>query len=140
MVNNVSRKLARRLRSATDDLLHPATARGRAGEDSANASSYSAPIAPLRDGCPPGPTVLLLNDCRDQDNFGAAVLVDGLVEILSQRLPTSEILPIPSHWVIDSSTWAGRIPQRRRRHATAQGDFSGARGSVRDSRRRLVER
>ena len=45
---------------------------------------------------------MLLNDCRDQDNFGAAVLVDGLVEILSQRLPTSEILPIPSHWVIDS--------------------------------------
>jgi polysaccharide pyruvyl transferase WcaK-like protein len=44
---------------------------------------------------------LLLNDCRDQDNFGAAVLVDGLVEILSQRLPASEILPIPSHWVID---------------------------------------
>ena len=68
----------------------------------ADASSYSAPIPPLRDACPPGPTVLLLNDCRDQDNFGAAALVDGLVEILSQRLPTSEILPIPSHWVIDS--------------------------------------
>ena len=74
----------------------------RASEDSADASSYSAPIPPLREGCPPGPTVLLLNDCRDQDNFGAAVLVDGLIEILSQRLPTSEILPIPSHWVIDS--------------------------------------
>jgi polysaccharide pyruvyl transferase WcaK-like protein len=30
------------------------------------------------------------------------VLVDGLVEILSQRFPTSEILPIPSYWLIDN--------------------------------------
>jgi polysaccharide pyruvyl transferase WcaK-like protein len=101
-VNDVSRNLARRLRSARDGLRRSTTARGRAGEDSADASSYWAPIPPLRDGCRPGPTVLLLNDCRDQDNFGAAVLVDGLIEILSRRLPTSEILPIPSHWVIDA--------------------------------------
>ncbi len=96
------RDLARRLRSATGDLWQQATARSHAGADAVDASTYSAPIPPLRADDPPGPTVLLLNDCRDQDNFGAEVLVDGLLEILSHRLPTSEILPIPSHWVIDA--------------------------------------
>jgi polysaccharide pyruvyl transferase WcaK-like protein len=102
VVNDTARALARRLRSAGGGLWQHATARVRAGSDAADASTFSAPIPPRRDDRPAGPTVLLLNDCRDQDNFGAAVLVDGLIEILSRRLPTSEILPIPSHWVSDA--------------------------------------
>ena len=43
-----------------------------------------------------------------------SVLVDGLLEILSRRLPTSEVLPIPSHWVIDGrhgfgGFWGGGV-------------------------------
>jgi hypothetical protein len=56
---------------------------------------------------PPGPTIVLLNDCRDQVNFGADVLVDGLIAILSRSLPGATLLPIPSHWLIESEYFAG---------------------------------
>ena len=55
----------------------------------------------------PGPTVVLLNDCSDQDNFGAHALVDGLVRILSTAVPHATISPIPSHWLIDTSRGFG---------------------------------
>jgi polysaccharide pyruvyl transferase WcaK-like protein len=47
--------------------------------------------------------VVLLNDCRDQVNFGASVLVDGLIAILAQSMPDATIVPIPSHWLVDAS-------------------------------------
>ena len=60
-----------------------------------------APVGPAARTDPPGPKVILLNDCRDQVNFGASVLVEGLFEILSRSLPTATILPIPSYWLMD---------------------------------------
>jgi polysaccharide pyruvyl transferase WcaK-like protein len=48
------------------------------------------------------PTILLLNDCRDQDNYGAQVLVDGLLQILSQSISSYRLRTIPSHWVMDT--------------------------------------
>jgi polysaccharide pyruvyl transferase WcaK-like protein len=56
------------------------------------------PPAPPTD--PPGPTVSLLNDTRDQCNFGSEVLTDGLVRILRDRVPGVTVEPIPSHWMI----------------------------------------
>jgi polysaccharide pyruvyl transferase WcaK-like protein len=54
-----------------------------------------------------GPTLLLLNDCSDLDNYGSQVLVDGLLRILSQAVPSHQLLTIPSHWVADSSSGFG---------------------------------
>jgi polysaccharide pyruvyl transferase WcaK-like protein len=56
------------------------------------------PPAPPTD--PPGPTVSLLNDTRDQCNFGSEVLTDGLVRILRDRVPGVTVEPVPSHWMI----------------------------------------
>jgi polysaccharide pyruvyl transferase WcaK-like protein len=50
---------------------------------------------------------VLLNDCRDQVNFGSNALVDGLLQILSRGVPNATILPIPSHWLIDASQGFG---------------------------------
>lgn len=49
------------------------------------------------------PMVLLMNDCRDQDNFGAQALIDGLLGILQESIPSSKIRTIPSHWFLDLS-------------------------------------
>ena len=97
-----SRRLARRVRTRAGALKRSAAAwRRRPSSDPARVDAYTAPIAPPAPTDPPGPTILLLNDCRDQENFGASVLVDGLLEILSRRLPSTTIVPIPSHWLID---------------------------------------
>jgi polysaccharide pyruvyl transferase WcaK-like protein len=97
-----SRRLARRVRTRAGALKRSAAAwRRRPSSDPARVDAYTAPIAPPAPTDPPGPTILLLNDCRDQENFGASVLVDGLLKILSRRLPSTTIVPIPSHWLID---------------------------------------
>jgi hypothetical protein len=44
--------------------------------------------------------VVLINDCRDQVNFGADALMDGLLVILGVSLPGATIVPIPSHWLL----------------------------------------
>lgn len=67
---------------------------------------FLQPIEPA-DQRKPGPRIVLLNDCRDQVNFGANALVDGLIEILRQAVPTATISPIPSHWIIDASRGLG---------------------------------
>jgi len=54
---------------------------------------------------PPGPTIVLLNDCHDQDNFGAHALVDGLYRILMHA--NASVRPIPSHWLLDTSHGLG---------------------------------
>lgn len=66
-------------------------------------SRLADPIGPATPTDRPGPTVVLLNDCRDQHNFGATVLVDGLLAILSASLPSATIVPIPSHWLLDTA-------------------------------------
>lgn len=65
------------------------------------------PIQPILPTHPPGPRIVLLNDCRDQDNFGAHALVDGLHRILMQAAPSASISPIPSHWLLDTSHGLG---------------------------------
>jgi polysaccharide pyruvyl transferase WcaK-like protein len=77
---------------------------GRENEAFSGASDrFVETIGPTAPTKPPGPTVVLLNDCRDQVNFGARALVDGLMAILSESAPNATILPIPSHWLIDWS-------------------------------------
>src|ERR687891_2683906 len=69
----------------------------RASEPSSNTSHrFVEPIAPVTPSDPPGATIVLLNDCRDQQNYGANALADGLVAILTRSTPNATILPIPS--------------------------------------------
>jgi polysaccharide pyruvyl transferase WcaK-like protein len=49
------------------------------------------------------PTFLLLNDCRDQANYGAEALMEGLIRILHSAIPDHRLRLIPSHWLIDAS-------------------------------------
>lgn len=48
-------------------------------------------------------TIVLLNDCSDQANYGALALVDGLKQIIAGAVPTHRLVAIPSHWVMDAS-------------------------------------
>ena len=50
---------------------------------------------------------MLLNDCHDQDNFGAHALIDGLYGILMDAAPNASVRPIPSHWLLDTSNGLG---------------------------------
>jgi hypothetical protein len=75
----------------------------RSGEASASSDPFAAPIGPIAPSTPSGPTVVLVNDCRDQVNYGSNALVDGLIGILFDRMPNATILPIPAHWLIDAA-------------------------------------
>lgn len=87
------RGVARRIRGATT----PSTAApARPDVD----SHWFAPVGPSTDESPHA-RIVLLNDCRDQVNFGANALVDGLLRILGHHVPSATIHPIPSHWLID---------------------------------------
>jgi polysaccharide pyruvyl transferase WcaK-like protein len=46
--------------------------------------------------------LLLVNDCRDQANYGAEALVEGLARILDAAIPGHALRLIPSHWLLDS--------------------------------------
>ncbi len=59
------------------------------------------PILPVDPTCPPGPTIVLLNDCHDQDSFGSIAMIDGLFRILMRTEPSALVRPIPSHWLLD---------------------------------------
>jgi Polysaccharide pyruvyl transferase len=72
----------------------------RAFEISPASAPFLQPIVPPVPTDPPGPRVVLLNDCRDQVNFGAGALVDGLLVILGRCLPGATVVPIPSHWLL----------------------------------------
>lgn len=48
------------------------------------------------------PTLVLLNDCSDQMNYGAEALVKGLIRIVKAVIPDHELRVIPSHWVYDA--------------------------------------
>ena len=45
------------------------------------------------------PTVLVINDSRDQINYGAEALVEGLLHILTSAIPEHQLRLIPSHWL-----------------------------------------
>jgi polysaccharide pyruvyl transferase WcaK-like protein len=75
---------------------------GRRGGTPPAFDQWTDPIAPAIASDPPGPTVVLLNDCRDQVNLGANALIEGMIEILQRSLPNATILPIPSHWLIEA--------------------------------------
>ncbi len=75
----------------------------RSGEQDLPSDAFTTPIGPVTPSSPPGPTIVLLNDCRDQINYGANALVDGLIAILFERMPNATIVPIPSHWLIDAT-------------------------------------
>ena len=47
------------------------------------------------------PTLLLLNDCSDQINYGADALMEGLLRIISAAIPNHTLRLIPSHWLIE---------------------------------------
>jgi hypothetical protein len=98
-MNTVTSRTYRRLRS------HARQLRGTAGPlpMSAAEGALLAPIGPADLSRAPGLNVVLIDDCRDQVNFGANVLVDGLIEILQRGLPNPAITPIPSHWLMDTS-------------------------------------
>jgi polysaccharide pyruvyl transferase WcaK-like protein len=61
---------------------------------------FLEPISPRQPSEPAGPTIVLLNDCRDQVNFGSHALVEGLLRVVRTRVPDATILPIPSHWML----------------------------------------
>jgi polysaccharide pyruvyl transferase WcaK-like protein len=48
---------------------------------------------------PNAPTVLVINDCRDQINYGAEALVEGLHRIITAAIPEHTLRVIPSHWL-----------------------------------------
>ena len=47
------------------------------------------------------PTLLLLNDCRDQISYGCEVLVEGLIRIVNAAIPDHTLRHIPSHWLME---------------------------------------
>ena len=58
--------------------------------------------------------MVLLNDCRDQVNFGARALVDGLLQGLAAALPGAVVQPIPSHWLLDITYGMGMFVDQGR--------------------------
>ena len=72
-------------------------------KDLSGAGRFTQPIGPVAPCIPPGPTIVLLNDCRDLHNYGAQALTDGLISILTTSAPSATLLPIPSHWLHDKS-------------------------------------
>jgi polysaccharide pyruvyl transferase WcaK-like protein len=48
------------------------------------------------------PTLLLLNDCRDQINYGSEALMEGLLHIITAAIPEHTLRLIPSHWLIEA--------------------------------------
>ncbi len=57
----------------------------------------------VRRGTGQAPVVLLINDCRDQENYGAEILVDAIDPIIQQALPRHQIDYIPSAWLLDAA-------------------------------------
>lgn len=95
-------------------LLHPKRAAGRirarairTGGLSDVSVRFAEPRPPIAPTDRHGPKIVLLNDCGDQDNFGAHALMDGLYRILEQAAPNAYVQPIPSHWLLDTSQGLG---------------------------------
>jgi len=96
-----SRVIAR-LRSESKRISRAVPGRRAGDVDESLARELLRPIPPVG-STERSPTIVLLNDCRDQVNFGARALVDGLVSILHDRVPDATIVPVPSYYLIDAS-------------------------------------
>jgi polysaccharide pyruvyl transferase WcaK-like protein len=46
--------------------------------------------------------LLLVNDCRDQINYGSEALMEGLLHIITTAVPDYTLRLIPSHWLIEA--------------------------------------
>ena len=97
-----SRRLLSKLRSVARR-----RARRRDPKSSTLSDHFAEPIRPVAPSDPPGATIVLLNDSRDLHNYGAKSNPDGLIGILSLSAPNATLLPIPSHWLIDTSFGLG---------------------------------
>ncbi len=96
-------QLATRTATAARRMARRLVDRGRSRTGGSATEQYLRTIPPASPGADgTTPTVVLLNDCRDQHNYGADALVDGLVRILRDRMPAAAIRPVPSHWLFDS--------------------------------------
>jgi len=51
--------------------------------------------------------VLVINDSRDQINYGAEALVEGLLHILTAAIPGHTLRLIPSHWLDEAADLPG---------------------------------
>ena len=64
------------------------------------------------------PKLLVLNDTRDQPNWGSQACAQALVDILAERVPGAEIETYTSTWMFGQyriRRWGGGEPYRRRR-------------------------
>lgn len=74
---------------------------GRGEHDRSAASQQQAADFTLRELGSHSPTLLLLNDCSDQANYGAEGLMEGLIRIFTAAIPEHTLRLLPSHWLID---------------------------------------
>lgn len=77
----------------------------RGPEDYSATERYLEPIVPAPSNGQPGARLTLINDCRDQPNFGASALIDGLIVVIARCVTNVTMLPVPSHWLLDKSQW-----------------------------------
>jgi polysaccharide pyruvyl transferase WcaK-like protein len=73
----------------------------RRGERDRSAAQLQADNFTLRELGSRSPTLLLLNDCSDQANYGAEGLMEGLIRIFKAAIPEHTLRLLPSHWLID---------------------------------------
>ena len=73
----------------------------RRGEHDRSAAQLQADNFTLRELGSQSPTLLLLNDCSDQANYGAEGLMEGLIRIFKAAIPEHTLRLLPSHWLID---------------------------------------
>ncbi len=71
------------------------------GEHDGSAAQLQAADFGLRELGSGSPTLLLLNDCSDQANYGAEGLMEGLIRIFKAAIPEHTLRLLPSHWLID---------------------------------------
>jgi polysaccharide pyruvyl transferase WcaK-like protein len=76
------------------------SARRRAEHERSVAHGHAANFS-VRELGTGSPTLLLLNDCSDQANYGAEGLMQGLIRIFRVAIPQHTLRLLPSHWLID---------------------------------------
>ena len=73
----------------------------RSGDPDRSAAGPQPATFTLRELGSQSPTLLLLNDCSDQANYGAEGLMEGLIRIFKAAIPEHTLRLLPSHWLID---------------------------------------
>ncbi len=77
----------------------------RRPEDYALSERYLEPIVTGPSNDHTASRLTLINDCRDQPNYGASALIEGLITVISRCVPDVTMVPVPSHWLLDKSQW-----------------------------------